>query len=125
MKVKQLEKNLTLALSDVRKGYYGKGAIDTQVRVCGDTIFVKYRSIYSPLEKMLISKMMNSADLKDVYREVEALTLEGLKQKLAPVIGNDIEVLSVTIMPDAGNDTSYHCILLDKNIERITRSSKD
>ncbi|MFF2889507.1 Na-translocating system protein MpsC family protein [Paenibacillus sp. NPDC057967] len=123
MPVKQLEKNLSYTLSAIRKTYYGKGSIDTQVRICGDTIFVKYKSPFSPLEKTLINA--NIVVATEVFTGWEELVKQDVKKGLTSLLGTGVEVLGVYIRAVTEHDISYHCILLDRNIEKLVKSRKD
>lgn len=127
MPLKQLEKKLTTMFSSIWKDNFGKGAIETKVKVVGDTIFVKYRTQFSPLEKMLMGKLKDSVeDVTTLFRDCEDLTQEQIQKRLEPILGKGVKVIGVYINPAIEQDISFQNILLDTNIERlVTKPSKE
>lgn len=117
--MKKIEGEIAQLFARLRKEWVGRGAIDTQVRVCADTIFIRYRATYTPFERALMSQLgsnypnvVNPEACGDLFTQAERLIKEVFPDQ-------DLKVLKSYAMIDPDMECQHSVVVLDKNIERI------
>jgi uncharacterized protein YbcI len=122
--MKQLEAEISRQFSKIRKGFSGKGAIDTQCRVLADTIYIRFQAEYTPLEKLLLRNTFEHIAANEVGDGLKANLQSQVEETLTEVfkICYDCPKLNVTSVHSAVNvdiSCSYVLVVLDTNIEKL------
>jgi uncharacterized protein YbcI len=124
MTVKELEKKLAKILADVRREQVGRGSLDVQVRISGDSMYVKFKTQYSQLEKYLMTILTGTAELRHLFDGVRATFTENLRRAFLGVFGDDVHIVEVFVNNRVECDNVYVVIQLDTNLERLVKTPK-
>lgn len=119
--MRKVEAEIAQNFAKLRKDWAGKGAVDTQARVCADTIFIRYRASYSPFEKALLYALMrNGTASAPADAEVQTMMKEQSEIMLNEVFpGERLKIIRVYALADPSIDSSHVVLVLNQNIERI------
>jgi len=119
----RLETELGKHFAKLRKDFTGTGAVDTQVRICADSLFIRYKVSFTPLEKAMIGRLTDENGWVSIpnYAEKAKIMINHLMLTFFPFENIKVKNLFTKIFLDEHSEASYWLVVLDQNIEKLTR----
>ncbi|MWV43075.1 DUF2294 family protein [Paenibacillus sp. HJL G12] len=119
----RLEIELGKLFAKLRKEFTGTGAIDTQVRICADSLYVRYKVSYTALEKALVKFLRDDSGSITIpdYTETAKQMIDNLMLPLFPIEKVKVKGLFTRIFIEECSEASYWLVIFDKNIEKLAR----
>lgn len=97
----------------------GKGPITADIRIAGDTIFVKFKNEYTALEKLMFNHIQLDSETSQGYQRSLEKQLHSLFSNGIKDITKDVTVVETFVRADVTNNRSFVIFVLDKNIEKM------
>lgn len=120
--MKKLEIELAKKFARIRKDYTGSGPIDTQVRICADTLLIRYRVSYTYLEKWLITQL-KAADVGHQFSEYDECLINQINEVMFTMFPDDqitvLEIFNHIVVEE--EQFSYWLIRLNRNLEKSVK----
>jgi uncharacterized protein YbcI len=122
--VRQAEIELAKRWARLRKEKTGRGPIDTQVRIAGDVLFIKFKVEYTFMEKQLIKKLIEFHNgVTDFDTSPFGYTKEDIDQMLDECIrGLATKAVRFRIEPDF--NYAFLLVILNLDLEKALRFGK-
>jgi uncharacterized protein YbcI len=118
MNIKDIELKLAQDFANIRKKLIGKGPEEIQVYIHGDTIFIKVRGLWTPLEQRLLAFLQTNNLLDRFHSSLLDQAKPMIEELLSPYVNVEISVHNISA--DVFTDDNKACaiILLNKNFEK-------
>lgn len=120
----KIEYELARQFAKYRKELHGTGAIDTQVRICADTLLIRYKVTYTPLEEIMINYIISENgdfSLPDYESKIKSVS----NQVISSIFPrHNMKIIGAYPRICLKEEVSYWLIVLDTNVEKIVREQE-
>jgi uncharacterized protein YbcI len=125
MEIKDIQLKLAQEFANIRKQIIGKGPEDIQVFIHGNTIFVKLRGLWTPLEQYLLSFIQKNNLLSQLHSSLLDQAHPMVEEILNSHIDMEVKVTNIAVDIYLESNEAHAVILLDQNLEKEIKRSAD